>query len=271
MPLGLLKGQTLNSWLESINLKLKKTKKKKTVWLPFALTSLSKPPANLTLRLHGPKCDLQTCSNCPLIARSDNTKYLGIYFDNDMKWCTNIGYVNRRLRKLIYIFSRLKRILNLKLMQLLYYALVQSVLLYGLPAWGGAYSSTLKPLITTQKILIRIVGGSEFAAHTEPIFKSLQILNFKQLLEMNNVKQILKEKLFTHPQHNIATRYKASKSLSLPLFRTTAAQNCYCYQGILSFNKLPNSIKTQLLEKPMNYCSVLKKYFLASQSSTCFK
>ena len=47
--------------------------------------------------------------------------------------------------------------------------------------WGSAYKSNLQRIAILQKRVIRIVDKSYYNAHTEPIFKKLNLLKFQDI------------------------------------------------------------------------------------------
>ena len=49
--------------------------------------------------------------------------------------------------------------------------------------WGSTYQSNLKRLITLEKRVIRIISKSPFNEHDNPIFVSLRIRKFEDLIK----------------------------------------------------------------------------------------
>ena len=70
------------------------------------------------------------------IRAAEKTKYLGIVIDQHLKWTHHVDYVVTKIRKLVYKFYILRDILNEKLIILIYKALVESLLCYGITVWG---------------------------------------------------------------------------------------------------------------------------------------
>ena len=59
--------------------------------------------------------------------------------------------------------------------------LVHCHLVYANIIWSSAKQSTLNPLYLKQKAAVRIISSSTYNAHTEPIFKNLNILPLPKL------------------------------------------------------------------------------------------
>jgi len=45
---------------------------------------------------------------------------------------------------------------------MVYFALVQSIIMYGLIVWGSVYKNVLEPLNVTHRILIKIILKNEY-------------------------------------------------------------------------------------------------------------
>lgn len=72
------------------------------------------------------------------IIRTENYKYLGIYFDYNMKWNVHIEQIMNRTKYLIFIFAKLRKYMDNSTLMKIYYAIFHSILSYGIIAWGGA-------------------------------------------------------------------------------------------------------------------------------------
>jgi len=71
------------------------------------------------------------------------------------------------------------------------FALVHSHLAYGLIVWGATYQSYFKNLNSLQNKAIKIISGAHWLASSQPIYKNLEILNFRNLLTLEKAKLCL--------------------------------------------------------------------------------
>ena|SRR5436190_4942643 len=110
-------------------------------------------PVDHTLKLH--TCGPGTGCQCQLVEKVEEYRYLGIVFDNRLSWAAHIHYLNNKLRKCIFMFSVLSRVCEIDQLKTIYFAYVQSILLFGIIAWGGAYKSVTCPLQITQKSILK--------------------------------------------------------------------------------------------------------------------
>ena len=58
----------------------------------------------------------------------------------------------------------------------LYFAYIYPYLIYCIEIWGISPQTHLKPLFLLQKKLVRIMTFSTYYAHTDPLFKDMEIL-----------------------------------------------------------------------------------------------
>lgn len=85
--------------------------------------------------LHNPnkKCECQG-----KIEKVDKIKYLGITLDKNFNFKPHIDGLEKRLRSVLYQMYKLKQVANEKILKTVYFALAESIIQYGLEAWGRA-------------------------------------------------------------------------------------------------------------------------------------
>ena len=85
---------------------------------------------------------------------------------------------------------RLKNYLPVHILRLLYNSLVLPYLQYGILTWGFKIGRIEK----LQKWAVRIITCSKYNAHTEPLFKMLNLLKVSDMLTLNLLKIYYKYK-----------------------------------------------------------------------------
>ena len=155
-------------------------------------------------------------------------KYLGIMMDKNLNWKSHISFITSKIKRNIGIISKARHYLPLPLLVNLYYSFIYPYLTYGIIVWGHTYPSTLNPLLILQKRTLRIMTFSTFQAHTNPIFISLNILKFPDLVFLhtalfmydfnNNNLPACFHSFFTSVKntHSYNTRLASKSSFSLP-------------------------------------------------------
>ena len=89
-------------------------------------------------------------------------------------------YSKKRITKSFFTINKAKHVLNKKHLTILYYSLVHSYLTYGIILWGSAKDTHVSKLIITQKK----ITGAPNDAHSEPLFKLLNILKLIDLYKL---------------------------------------------------------------------------------------
>ena len=80
---------------------------------------------------------IQITINGQNLTKVDNTKYLEIIYDSNIKWDIHIDKIIKKTKYLVYIFFRLKFILSKNQLLQLYYGLFHSNAVRGIIGWGG--------------------------------------------------------------------------------------------------------------------------------------
>ena len=83
-----------------------------------------------------PHCDIRI--NGCVVNQVTETELLDIYVDNRLMCDTHVKSLIKRLRYLIFIVAKLNKIMNKECLCMIYYALFQSVINYGIFVSRGA-------------------------------------------------------------------------------------------------------------------------------------
>jgi hypothetical protein len=75
-----------------------------------------------------------------------------------------------------------KNLLNMRALKSVYYALFHSNLIYCIHVWSSTANSNFNHITSMQKKAIRLISNQKYNAHSEPFFKSLEILPLPQLI-----------------------------------------------------------------------------------------
>lgn len=122
-------------------------------------------------------------NNTP-IERTDHFKFLGLHMNRYLNWTDHVTDISLKLSKTIGIMHRLKLIYPQHILISLYNTLFLPHLNYCLILWGLDNARVL----LLQKKAMRTITNSWFRAHTDPIFKGLEILKISDLYQLNVLK-----------------------------------------------------------------------------------
>ena len=115
------------------------------------------------------------------IERVTDFKFLGPQIDQHLNWNVHIQKSSNKISCTLGVMNCLKRYLPTKILRVLYNSVILPHLEYGILSWGFKLSRLSK----LQKRAIRVITCSKFNAHTEPLFKSLNLLKSEDMLSLN--------------------------------------------------------------------------------------
>ena len=126
----------------------------------------------------GDKLIEQVGTNC----KEKYFKFVGHVLDDKFTWTGHVEHICKKLASANFAINSTKNFLSLKVRKMLYYSMFDSHLNFGNLLWGSADKKLLSKIENLQKKCIRNVGLRHYRAHTEPIFKKLEILKFTDKL-----------------------------------------------------------------------------------------
>ena len=116
-------------------------------------------------------------------------KFLGVTVDSHFKFDLHINNLNSKLRTCSYMIFQLRNFLQPGPLRIVYCALVESLIRYGLQSWGNTSKSFLDSVTAQQKRILKAMISRRMSSHIEYfqkfnvlpaplLFKYIQIVNF---------------------------------------------------------------------------------------------
>lgn len=187
-------------------------------------------------------------------------KYLGVTLDSHLRWDAHARNINKKIRSLLYAFGQLREFMDRKRLLIVYCALVESVLRYGILVWGGLNNTHLHHLHQTHKKLLKIMFKKDSYYSSKLLFQENNIFNIRQMYT---------EKLFLYQskQGNVSKincehNLRIKNEIAVPKAQKTVGQNCFSYLAPRLFNRVPDSIKN--IKNYKQKCAELKKWILVT-------
>lgn len=174
--------------------------------------------------------------------QSDCIKVLGITIDPKLTWSNHTNAVCKKIAKNIYLLKRLRQLVSLKYLLVVYYAMIHSHLSYGVALWGN--SSGAKNVFYWQKKALRCMLKMGSRDSCREAFKFYGIMTLPCIYIFHclvYIKSIINNLSTFDGQHNYFTR--GCDNLITPRSRLTKLQNSYKINGIRFFNFLPLEIR----------------------------
>ena len=162
----------LTQWLLANKISLNVTK---TEIIFFRKKSLIMPECIKKIKLDGKK-----------LRPSSEIKYLGILLDENLTFGPQIQKINAQLNRANTLLAKARHYMPRNLLMQLYYGQFFSRISYACQIWGQCLNEKSQTFLL-QKKAIRIITFSDFAAHTSPLFKTLNIVKLPDLIKMQNL------------------------------------------------------------------------------------
>ena len=187
-------------------------------------------------------------------------KFWGIMLNEHLTWKAHANMITFKLSKVVGIIIKLKYVYLKAALMTLYTSLFLSHINYGLLLWG----TDITRAFLLQKKMIRIITGSEYRAHSEPLFKASELLTITDLFNLKLLKFYYKLSYQFLPKYfngyldviradvpyNYTLRQAARPLIRLPRVRHVfaLAQSTVLYQPIKLINETHNT-NPNILEK----------------------
>lgn len=174
----------------------------------------------------------------------EEVKFLGINIDFSLNFANHISYVCGKVSKTSGILNKIKNCAPQDVLLKIYYSLVYPYLTYGILLWGDAAEVHMRPLVSLQKRIIRLVTSSDFFAHSEPLFYATKILKLKDIYYFTlgcYMYRLSCMNLVSCRTHIYDTRFRSD---AIPSFqRLTQCQRSISFMGPNYWNTIPAQIR----------------------------
>ena len=205
----------------------------------------------------GKKLNEQIAFENKTIKNSHETKFLGIWLNDNLSWESHIRQLSIKIKKNIILLRKSKNLLKNNAMLPLYYGHVHSHLKYGILIWGSLVnSSQFARLQKMQDLAVKLINST---MNVKTIYSNHKIAKLKRILVLEQQKftyhlinNLLPANLSTLAKtdhkgttlcktHNYNTRLKAEPNL--PPTKSHHYQNSFLHQSIKAFSTLPLEVK----------------------------
>lgn len=212
--------------------------------------------------------------NSSSLERVNETKFLGVYLDSQLKWHKHIHETTLTIYKKIPILYKLRYIFPLNTLRTLYVSFIHSHITYAITIYGLTYPTTLLPIIAAQNTALRAIL---FLKRTDSItfaYPLLNILPVKRCIDYHILVLLYKimYKIVLCPSVKInyqnttyPLRSVTSKTLTVPKSRTNYGSFTFSHTASQLWNKLPTDLTAQ--QPFISYKTNLRSFMLASLAS----
>lgn len=241
--------KSLHSWFYKHYLVLSE----KTKLMLFKIQGIPIVPPNIRVTYHSSfHCRPNNChTDCFDIEVVNSFKYLGIHLDSNLDWKIHVANVKRYLLSASRIFFLLRNVCPISVLKIIYHALVMAKLQYGLSSWGSCGISTLKPIYTQQKMILRTILRKNRFEPSWPLFKINHILPLQHLYVYKVLKIFFKrsgqQNMRVVAHYNL--RMNHQNYFVIPKFNNDHYRRSISVAAPTFFNALPDTIRSQIYSK----------------------
>jgi hypothetical protein len=199
-------------------------------------------------------------------------KLLGVMLDEYLSFEAHVNNLCVKISKSLFCMNRIKNFVNPASMKMLYFAMVQSHLVYCINIYGCANKTTLNRLFLKQKEAIRIMSNVGYRDHTSPLFVNHKILPLEKLIKMSNLKFMhcfvnnrlpfsFNEMWITNRNRNPALQLRNADDFYVPAHRFETVKRFPYFTFPKLWNEEPVS---KHIQSKKIFCASLKSALLSS-------
>ena len=248
-------GQDLGQLFDHANLELQKS----TVWFKANKLTLNVKKTkfmmfsdkNLDIGTNILKIGNQTIEQIGTNCEEKYFKFVGHVLDDKLSWDGHIEHIAKKLASANFAINSSKNFLPPQIRKTLYYSLFDSHLNFGNILWGCTKTKNIQRIETLQKKCIRNVSLEHYKAHTEPLFKNLNILKFSDKLTHSRA-------VFMHKyRHNkLPTSFTGIFTDTMTTDIMQSRHNDYNYQNVPAVRKNLENFPLKQIIFNWNYLSL---------------
>ena len=202
------------------------------------------------------KMDLDLTLNGVTILRKRQTKFLGVWVDDQLNWKHHMQNLITRISSQMGLVKRGKNLPSSHAKKILYFGQIQSLITYGMSIWGTLASKTdLKRIQTVQNNCLRCIEPKMCLIDSH---KKHKILRVEDLIKLEQYKLGYKAYNNLLPRKLLTCLFTDSKDRTL---RKTHKYNTRCKE----IPNVPVMSSTKYRNSYMYMC--MKEYTLAAQGN----
>jgi hypothetical protein len=192
--------------------------------------------------IHNSINGISLCSKCSIIETVPTHTYLGMIVDRFLCWNPHIVKISNRLRSASFQIYQLKNILPFNTLKLVYHALVESVLLYGILSYGNASNNHLRHITVIQNKIIRTLAP-KFDSKSQS-YQHCKLLPFQELFLYRFILKYYycdDHKIIN--QHNVNTRQQLKVNYVVPTYINKYGKRQLSVSIPSIFNNIPEHVR----------------------------
>ena len=127
-----------------------------------------------------------------IINRESCTTFLGLRIDEFLKWDAHVNFIQKKLSSALYVLRASRKMLSYSNLRILYHALFEPHLKYGMLLWSNTSCGNKNLLFKCQKKALRVITNARYNDHTDSLFKKCKIMKLDDMITMSNLELMYK-------------------------------------------------------------------------------
>ena len=158
----------------------------------------------------------QFCSEMVKYFVSDSVQFLGVFFDENLKFDKHVNHISSKMSRALGMFNKVRYLIPDYIMLHLYNSLIFPYLMYAVEIWGGTSACYINKVLKVQKAAVRSMRNLPYNTHTSDHFKQLCILKLPDIYKYRIlITDIFRFEFRFPPRHICRSAKKLIVSLSL--------------------------------------------------------
>ena len=211
------------------------------------------------------------------ISKVSNFNFLGVTLNEKLNWNSHIDKISCKISRCLGMMYKLKHFLPQPILKMLYTSLILPHFHYGILAWG-MFSTRLFKL---QQKAVRMINNSKYNAHTDPLFKSLNLMKIDDIFKLNVFKFYFKYChnqlpsffqgfIFKHRSDFHSYNIRSKSTLNINKTRTKAAEVSLRNITAKIVNEAPNCVTDKIYTHSLQgFSFYIKQHYINLYDSIC--
>lgn len=197
-----------------------------------------------------------------IIRSVESSVFLGVCLDAGLKWLCHVDHVCSRVSSMCYALKRLRHYVSVDVLRSYYFAVVHSVMSYGIVVWGS--SRGLERVFKLQKRALRFMVGVTSRTSCKNLFRQQKIMTIPGVYIYNALLLAREGHGFKKLGCNCNYNTRNDMLLEVPRHNTAFFENSPRYKAITLYNNLPKNIKSlplNVFKKEVKKLLIEKSYY----------
>ncbi|KAG7304843.1 hypothetical protein JYU34_010230 [Plutella xylostella] len=215
-----------------------------------------------------------TNCNCISLEVVQQHKYLGLIIDQRFNWEPHVNHVCTKLRALLGKMAILKYKVPFNILRLIYMAMADSIIGYGLSSYGKTYKTHLEKIYKLQKSILKVIVPNkimlEYKKNKINLFHYCKVLDIYDKLKLQTLIEEDCNKTFLKKKERPTRLRKLSymPMYTLPRYNNTYGTRIWMYFLPDIVNELPNDLQNLYINSNIHkYKSKIKDFLVKNKTS----